>query len=215
MPGPLERPDPGQLRISDADRHKVAELLREAAGEGRLDLDELDERLEAAYAAKTYSDLVPITADLPAHPPQAQPPVPAAPRGVAPAAATYDSSLAIMGETRRVGPWLVPEQHSAFAFMGSVKLDLREASFAAPETVIVANAIMAGIDIVVDARTVVVVEGVGIMGEFSQVRDKVPAALTPDSPVVRVKGFALMAGVNVVRRGAPGSTIAKLLGGRS
>ena len=65
MPGDLDRPDPSQLRISDADRNRVAELLRDAAGEGRLDLDELDERLEATYAAKTYADLVPITVDLP------------------------------------------------------------------------------------------------------------------------------------------------------
>ena len=59
------------LRISDEDRHQVAEILREAAGEGRIDLDELDERLEATYAARTYADLVPITLDLPAHPAQA------------------------------------------------------------------------------------------------------------------------------------------------
>jgi hypothetical protein len=57
--------DPSQLRISDSDRHKVAEVLREAAGEGRIDMDELDERLEATYAARTYADLVPITVDLP------------------------------------------------------------------------------------------------------------------------------------------------------
>jgi hypothetical protein len=56
--------DPSRMRISDADRHRVAEVLREAAGEGRLDLDELDERLELTFAAKTYADLVPITADL-------------------------------------------------------------------------------------------------------------------------------------------------------
>ena len=64
----MERRDPAQLRISDHDRHQVAELLRQAAGEGRLDLEELDERLEAAYSAKTYADLVPITADLPVRP---------------------------------------------------------------------------------------------------------------------------------------------------
>ena len=68
MAGELERPDPAQLRISDDDRHRVAEVLREAAGEGRIDLDELDQRLEATYAAKTYADLVPITVDLPALP---------------------------------------------------------------------------------------------------------------------------------------------------
>ena len=68
--------DPARLRISDQERHQVAEMLREAAGEGRLDLDELDERLEATYAARTYADLVPITLDLPAHP---RAPVPVAP----------------------------------------------------------------------------------------------------------------------------------------
>ncbi len=71
MAGPVEPRgqyspgDPAHLRVSDEDRHKVAEILREAAGEGRIDLDELDERLGATYAAKTYADLVPITLDLP------------------------------------------------------------------------------------------------------------------------------------------------------
>lgn len=210
--GPPQRPDAGQLRVSDADRHRVAELLREAAGEGRLDLDELDERLAAAYAAKTYADLVPITADLPAHPHAGPPAGPV--RSGLPATVTHDSSLAIMSETKRVGPWLVPAEHRAAAFMGGVKLDLREATFAAPETVIVANAVMGAVDVVVDPYTHVVVEGVGIMGEFSQARDKVPAQITPDSPVVRVKGFALMAGVTVVRKAVPGSGPRRLLGGR-
>ena len=61
--GELEEPIP--LRISHADRDRVAEVLREAAGDGRIDADELDERLSAAYAARTHADLVPITADLP------------------------------------------------------------------------------------------------------------------------------------------------------
>ena len=47
---------PGTLRVSDTDRHQVAEILRQAAGEGRIDLTRLDERLEATYAAKTYAD---------------------------------------------------------------------------------------------------------------------------------------------------------------
>src|ERR1700709_2376298 len=66
-PRPVRHPDASELRISDEDRHKVAEILREAAGEGRIDLEELDERLEATHAAKTYADRVPITLDLPAH----------------------------------------------------------------------------------------------------------------------------------------------------
>ena len=65
MSTPPAVPDPQQLRASDADRERVAETLREAAGDGRLTMDELDERLDAAYAAKTYAELVPITRDLP------------------------------------------------------------------------------------------------------------------------------------------------------
>jgi Domain of unknown function (DUF1707)/2TM domain len=61
------------LRIGDADRDRVAERLRTAAGEGRLSPAELEERLEAAFAARTEAELRPLVADLPA-------PV-AAPRG--------------------------------------------------------------------------------------------------------------------------------------
>jgi len=116
-----------RLRISDADRHRVAELLREAAGEGRIDIEELDERLEAAYGAKTYGDLVPLTSDLPLgaplHPPAARPrpQVPGTP------ATRYDTSIAIMGSSTRRGIWEVGATHTAVALMGSVEIDLRQA----------------------------------------------------------------------------------------
>ena len=88
MAGHGARARPSRLRISDEDRHKVAEVLRQAAGEGRIDLDELDERLEATYAAKTYGELVPITADLPGRRRRARhprrPPRPVAPSGSRP-----------------------------------------------------------------------------------------------------------------------------------
>jgi hypothetical protein len=56
------------MRISDAERQEIVERLRTALSEGRLDLDEYDERVAAAYQAKTYRDLAPLTADLPALP---------------------------------------------------------------------------------------------------------------------------------------------------
>ena len=210
MAGPIEpRPphqpgDPALLRVSDADRHTIAEILREAAGEGRLDFEELDERLEATYAAKTYADLVPITADLPMTAPGAPP----APRPTASSlpAARHDNTLAMMGSATRRGVWEVGERHTAFAMWAGIDLDLREARFAAQETVIYANAIWAGIDIVVNEHTHVIVEGVGIMGAFDQARDKVAPALTSDSPTVRVKGLALMAAVTVTRKPMPGQS---------
>lgn len=59
-----ERPD--GLRASDADRERVAAELGRAQTEGRLDLVEYDERLQAAWAARTYGELELVTADLPA-----------------------------------------------------------------------------------------------------------------------------------------------------
>ncbi|MDT7601368.1 MAG: hypothetical protein QOK26_3445 [Pseudonocardiales bacterium] len=54
-----------ELRAADSDRERVVERLRRANDEGRIDLFEFDERVAAAYAARTYADLAPLTADLP------------------------------------------------------------------------------------------------------------------------------------------------------
>ena len=54
-----------EMRASDADRDRVAEILRDAHGEGRLGQDELLTRIEATYGAKTYQDLDRVIADLP------------------------------------------------------------------------------------------------------------------------------------------------------
>ncbi len=194
--------EPARLRISDQERHQVAEVLRLAAGEGRIDLDELDERLEATFAAKTYADLVPITADLPA---EGTKPLPVQrPAGHVVAGPAYQSSFAMMAETRRSGPWQVGQTHSAFAVMGSVVLDLRQAVFAAREIVINASALMGGVDIIVNPHTQVICEGHGFMGDFSESRSRTPLEATPDSPVVRVKGLALMGAVNIKRKPLPG-----------
>jgi hypothetical protein len=53
------------LRASDADREEIAERLRKATGEGRLLAEELEERLEAAFGARTYGELDAVVADLP------------------------------------------------------------------------------------------------------------------------------------------------------
>ena len=70
MPNSPDSPgDPrghGQLRASNADRELAAEALQQAADDGRLTPDELDQRLEAAHTAKTYSELEKLTEDLPA-----------------------------------------------------------------------------------------------------------------------------------------------------
>ena len=58
-------PQPHDLLASDAERERVADALRTHAAAGRLDPEELDERLGLALAARTRADLVPLIADLP------------------------------------------------------------------------------------------------------------------------------------------------------
>lgn len=56
---------PNRLRTSDTEREQVATILRAAMAEGRLNLEEGEERLGAVYAAKFRDELAPLTADLP------------------------------------------------------------------------------------------------------------------------------------------------------
>lgn len=62
----LTGPDPN-LRAADADRERIAELLREGHAEGRLDMAEFQDRLEHCYQAKTHGELRALVRDLPRH----------------------------------------------------------------------------------------------------------------------------------------------------
>ena len=73
---PMER---NEMRVGDGERQQVADQLRSALGEGRLDLHEYDERLQAVWAARTRGELERVTLDLP-EPPPPPPPAPPAPR---------------------------------------------------------------------------------------------------------------------------------------
>jgi hypothetical protein len=70
----------GHLRASDADRDQVADRLRNAAAEGRIGFDELEERLSATLASRTYGELDTVVADLPgAQPARRRTALPASP----------------------------------------------------------------------------------------------------------------------------------------
>lgn len=193
-------PDPRQMRASDADREKVAQVLQQAHGEGRLDLHELDERLAAVYASKTYGDLVPLTADLGVLPPTVLPaPVqhhaPASRIGGTPGSTV---SFAFWSGVERRGEWVVPQTHTAVAFMGGVELDLTRARFAQGETTINAYALMGAVEIIVPEDVTVRVDGIGFMGAFEDATHK-GAPTIPGGPVVRITGFAMMGAVEVRR----------------
>ena len=109
----------------------------------------------------------------------------------------------MMSTTRRRGPWQVGRQHKAFALMGGVVLDLREAIVAGQEVTINASVVMGSVDVLVDEYAVVICDGRAFMGDYSESRSKIQAKPQPDSLVVRVRGRALMGRVNVKRRPGP------------
>jgi hypothetical protein len=196
--GPRRSPD---LRASDADRERVAAILREAHAEGRIAFDELDERLSAVYAAKTYADLEPVTRDLPDHqgrPSRAGPGTAAtAWAGRIGGEPSSHIAVGIMSGFTRAGSWVVPAEFTAVALMGGGELDLREARFAQREVRIWALALMGGITVTVPEDAEVHVTGIGIMGGFEQ---RASGAGAPGAPRIVVTGLALMGGVDVKRK---------------
>jgi len=200
MSSPPAVPDRGNLRASDADRERVADILRQAAGDGRLTMEELDERLDSVYSAKTYAELEPITEDLPhagsAHVP-APAPVPASNVDRVGGEPSSHGAVAIMGGFSRKGDWVVPKDFTAVAIMGGGEIDLREARFAEPVVSIHAVTIMGGIEITVPEDVTVQVTGVGIMGAFEHTAS---GEGQPGGPKIIVNGVAIMGAVEVKRK---------------
>jgi hypothetical protein len=107
------------MRASHADRDKVVDLLREAAGDGRLTPEELDQRLEAALTARTHGELAALTTDLPA--------VPLAAGGPAPRPKELVRIDCSSGSAKRDGRWIVPQRMEVRVASGGVTLDFTQA----------------------------------------------------------------------------------------
>lgn len=196
--GELDGPARPEVRIGDAERHEVTELLRQAAGEGRLTLEELDARLEAAYGAKTAADLVPLTADLPT--PYSPPSAPARPRtpeiahGHLPA--QPERHRAVLSGFERKGIWQVPAAMQVTAVLGGASLDLRQATYAAQTCELTVQAFWGGVRLIVPPEVEVVFEMTSILGGYSDARD---TTATPGSPRLVIRGWCAMGGVSVER----------------
>jgi hypothetical protein len=181
-------------RASDAEREAVVARLHDAASEGRLTVEELGERIDAAYAATTRAELAPLTADLPDVPmPTATASAPAA--GGPPARTTSSLVLGILGGGDRKGRWRVPSRMTVVNVMGGADLDLREAVLDAPEVEITVWSLMGGSDVIVPEGVHVELDGFALLGG-NRLRLEGPSP-PPGAPVVRVRAWSLMGGTDV------------------
>ncbi|WP_094293080.1 DUF1707 SHOCT-like domain-containing protein [Mycobacterium neumannii] len=120
MSNPASRSGP--MRAADTDRIQVAQLLTDAAAQGRLQLNEYEDRLTRAYAAQTYDELDRLSADLPGAITRGRSGGPCRP-------APSTMLLAIMSGFERRGRWNVPRRMTTFALFGGGVVDLRYADF--------------------------------------------------------------------------------------
>ena len=155
LPAPVEGE---HLRASHEDRDQVAELLRVAAGDGRLSADELDDRLEHALTARTYAELATLTADLPATPGTA-----VVPPGAVNATPKDLVRIHVHGSSAsRDGRWVVPKELDIKVNGGAVTLDFTEAVITQPLLRITAEVKGGGLRLI--TRPGIVVEA----GDISQ-----------------------------------------------
>ena len=162
----------GELRASHEDRDRVAELLRVAAGDGRLTAEELDERLEVALTARTYGELAALTTDLPAAPGSATgTPVPKPKDAV-----RIDCHS---GNAKRDGHWMVPQRIEVRVTSSNVTLDFTEAVAAQPSLQIDAEVRSGNLTLVTKPGVVVDTDNVAVRSGNVKVR----APWGPEVPV--------------------------------
>ena len=169
-----------ELRASHADRDLIAEQLRIAAGDGRLTMEELDERLEKALNARTGSELALLVTDLPA-----LASIPGAGLAV-PAKAKELVELEVSsGSMAREGHWVVPRAMNVRVGSGSVKLDLTEAVVSGPVLEIQATVRSGSLTIITKPGIEVVVDEVSLSSGSAKVRQ--PKGVAPTPTVLRVE----------------------------
>ncbi|WP_405388839.1 DUF1707 domain-containing protein [Streptomyces sp. NBC_01102] len=198
-------PAPAGIRASDADRDRIADILREAMAEGRLTAEEHAERVDLVYRAKTVGELEPLVRDLPAAGPVGRPAQ--APYGYGPEGPTgpAENLVAVFSSSTRRGRWRVGGRTNAFSLFGSVEIDLTEALFGQRLTVINATSIFGSVEIRVPENISLRGSGTGIFGNFEV--DTLESA-DPEAPVVVVNGYSVFG--NVEAKPKRGKLIANL-----
>ena len=173
-----------ELRASHQDRDRVVELLRVAAGDGRLTAEELDQRLEAALTARTYGELATLTADLP---------LPGAAishaSATSPVRATPKDLVRIdchSGNSKRDGHWVVPQRIEVKVTSGNVTLDFTQAVF--PEPVVRLDAEVHSGNLWLITRPGVVVDADEVMVRSGNVKVTAPWGDVPEVLRVEVSG---------------------------
>lgn len=177
-----------ELRASDAERERTAERLRAAGGDGRLTVDELDERVQAAYAATTRGELARLTTDLEA-------PSPATGVTVREGEGGARWIVSILGGSDRKGRWRLSRKATSVNILGGSNIDLSEVELAGPHTELTVFALLGGADVIVPEGLTVEVSEFAFLGGNDVKVDRG----ADGGPVVHLKVISILGGTNVKR----------------
>ncbi|MEV5414021.1 DUF1707 domain-containing protein [Thermopolyspora sp. NPDC052614] len=185
------RVDQAEQRASDADRDRVAAVLGEALAAGRLTSVEHADRLEAAYAAVTLGDLLPLTRDLPD-----DLPTPAARPGQ-----ETQEVAAVFSKIIRRGRW-VPGRHTRLrSLFGALIVDLTEAVLPGREITLELDATFGKLIVLIPANAHVVDEGGALFSKRQVSGGDLPAGGDASGPLIRVTGNAKFGKIVLARKG--------------
>ncbi|MET8635391.1 DUF1707 domain-containing protein [Streptomyces sp. NPDC057746] len=210
-PAPTARgPVPAtELRCSDADRDRIADILRDALAEGRLTAEEHAERVEGVLNAKTVGELDLFVRDLPAAHARRTGTAYAPPGRPAPGTVPTEPDanvVAVFSSAIRKGRWRPGRRLHAYAIFGSVEIDLSEAIFEYQQVVIKAISVFGDVTIRVPENITLRGTGGAVLGNFE---------VSPldsgeqNAPVVHVDGLAVLG--NVEARPKRGKLVADIL----
>lgn len=174
-----------------SERDRVVAQLGEHFALDHLSLQEYERRVADAFRAADRDSLAALTRDLPALAPE-----PAASTAVATRKPPRKRVVAFMSGVVRRGAWLVPARLRAVAIMGGVELDMREATLTSREIEVYAVAVMGGVVVTVPPGVRIDADGSAVLGGFEDQLEQA-GSTDPNAPVLRLRGFALMGGVEV------------------
>jgi hypothetical protein len=177
--------DPDGVRASDSEREAIVERLRAASADGRLSLEELVGRTEAAYSATTRGELAKVTVDLPE---QDSPPATSQP-------AHSQRMVSVFADVSRRGWWRAEGTVSPLTVFGDVELDLRQAAVPTGQVQISAVAPFGDIEVIVPDGVIVELSGFSLFGRKKV--DVQPSSSRQSAPVIRVQGFTVFGSVLV------------------
>jgi uncharacterized protein DUF1707 len=182
-----------ELRASDADRERTAELLRRAAGEGRLDVDELEERLSSVYATRTQRELDKLVADVVV--PEDRNHAPRLPVRRGDGGTRW--LVSIMSGHDRKGRWRVGTNLNVVNVMGGSDIDFNDAELADDIVTVTVFSLMGGASIRVPEGINVEISDFAFMGgNDASIGNPLP---DPGGPTLRIKLISIMGGSDVKR----------------